>query len=63
MAIPHKRASILARLLRRCPECGKLGSLRMTQSSEGINGRRRDYTCRKCGTRVQDWKPADAVKF
>ncbi len=63
MAIAHKCASILVRLLRRCPECEKVGSLRVIQSSDGIDGRRRDYTCHKCGARMQDWKPSNAVKF
>jgi len=59
----HHRPGILIRWFHRCPECGTLGGLQVCGTERSISGVHTDYKCRKCGEKLQDWKPSDAVKF
>jgi len=59
----YHRPGILIRWFRRCPECGTLGGLQLCHTEHSIGGIHTDYECRKCGEKLQDWRPSDAVKF
>ena len=63
MVTPHFRLNWLARWLRRCPQCGAWGKLHITQHTNNLSGKHRDYKCRQCGAAFRDWKPSTAVKF
>lgn len=59
----HHRPGVLIRWFHRCPECGRLGALQCTRTERSISGLHKDYLCRKCGHKLQDWNPADVVEF
>jgi len=63
MVMKHQRLNLLARHLRRCPECGAWFSLKVTSKESGAIGKQTDYTCKQCQAEFQDWKPSSGVKF
>jgi len=63
MVMKHQRLNMLARHLRRCPECGAWFALQKKVTDKGIAGIKNKYTCTKCSTIINDWKPTDRVKF